>query len=91
LQACCNLGYAKCSRLPQERAADCVRYAVGADGEQRIVLTWVLERGHAPGQHGHAEYDCGAGRFAAPHPDPQVQRQLECYLEQYLARRGSRR
>lgn len=83
----CNLGYAgACPRLPGERAADCARYAVHLDAGARIVIAWVLERDHAPGEHGHVEYDRTAGAFASQHPDPCLQRQLECYLESYLRR-----
>lgn len=87
LQDCCNLGYAPCPRLPRDRPADSVRYGVAADSAERIVITWVFERGHAPGTHGHAEYDCALGGFSVSHPEPHIRRQLECYLDQYLERR----
>ena len=82
----CNLGYARCSRLPADRAADSVRYAVALAGAERLVVTYVFEREHAPGQCGHAEYDCREKNFSVPHPDPRIQKQLECYVGEYLAR-----
>ena len=88
----CNLGYARsCPRLPAERAADAVRYIVSLEGDERIVITYICERDHAPVEHGSAEYDCVARSFRVPHADPRIHRQLECYLASYLLRRPSAR
>lgn len=87
LKSACNLGYARCERLPEKRESDCVRYVVSLDSRERIVVTWASERGHAPGQHGHAEYDCAARKFTQPCPDLRIQKQVECYLDSYLRRR----
>ncbi len=84
----CNLGYAKqCRRLPREREADCARYAVSLDGDQRVVVTWILERDHAPGEHGHAEYDCAARQLTVAPDNARIRRQLECYLGEFLRRK----
>jgi hypothetical protein len=64
-----------------------VRYAVQQDAGTHIVIAWVRERNHAPGDHGRAKYDCAAAAFVSPHPDRCLQRQMECYLESYLRRR----
>jgi hypothetical protein len=83
----CNLGYAKgCSRLPAERKADAVSFAISLDGEERIVLSYIFERNHAPVELGYAEYDCVTGAFPIPHSDARIQKQLECYLASYLER-----
>ncbi len=87
LQERCNLGYARCSRLPAERLADAVRFAVALDAAERLVVTWVLERDHAPAGSGVVEFDRETRRFAVPHPDARIQKQLECYLAGYLERR----
>jgi len=86
----CNLGYARCSRLPSERVADAVRYAVALDGDERVVVTWVTERAHAPVECGHVEYDRAAQEFSVAHPDARIQKQVESYLAIYLARRPAR-
>jgi hypothetical protein len=87
LKDLCNLGYAKsCSRIPAERKADAVSFAVSLDGEERIVLAYIFERDHAPVELGYAEYDCLQGTFPIAHPDPGIQKQLECYLASYLER-----
>lgn len=83
----CNLGYARCPRLPEQREADCVRYIVSLDSRERIVVTWSSERLHAPRRWGFAEFDCAAGQFTQPCPDPRIQKQAECYLDAYLKRR----
>ena len=83
----CNLGYARCGRLPADRPADAVRYIVSLEGEERIVITYIIERDHAPVDTGCAEYDRAAGAFRVPHADPRIQKQMECYLASYLMRR----
>ena len=87
LKSACNLGYARCQRLPEPRDSDCVRYIVSLDSRERIVVTWTSERMHAPGRWGFAEYDTAAQRFTQPCPDPRIQKQVECYLDSYLKRR----
>ena len=58
----CNMGYADgCPRLPADRCADNVRFAVARDEESRIVLHYVSERFHQPVEYGRLEYDCGIG------------------------------
>jgi hypothetical protein len=84
----CNLGYAtQCLRLPADRRADCVRFAVAKDEGQRIVLQYVCERDHAPVEHGAVEFDCGQQRWLAQLDDGRLQRQAEVYLAVYLERK----
>ena len=83
----CNLGYPDgCPRLPSERCADNVRFAVARDEDSRIVLHYVSERLHQPVEYGRLEYDCQSQSWLAPMRDPCLQRQAECYLEVYLER-----
>lgn len=84
----CNLGYAgQCSRMPPERRADCVRFAVASDQGVRITMHYIYERDHAPVEWGLVDYDCAARRWFSPLQDEVVQRQAECYLAMYLERR----
>jgi hypothetical protein len=84
----CNLGYASgCSRMPEERCADGVRFAVARDEESRIVLHYVSERQHAPVEYGRLEYDCEARRWPTPMRNVCLQRQAECFVAVYLERR----
>ena len=84
----CNLGYADgCPRLPAERCADNVRFAVARDEDSRIALHHVSERFHEPVEYGRLEYDCGMERWLAPMRDACLQRQAECFVAVYLERR----
>lgn len=84
----CNLGYAEgCSRLPAERSADNLRFAVARDADSRIVLHYVSERFHEPVEYGRLEYDCGMKSWLAPMRDCCLQRQAECFVGVYLERR----
>jgi hypothetical protein len=85
----CNLGYAAaCPRLPAQRAFDAVRFAVVRDGGPRLILCFVCEREHRPAGHGTLEYDALLAQWAAPHPDPRIQKLAECYLDSYMTRKA---
>jgi hypothetical protein len=79
------LGYAAaCSRLPQQRACDAVRFSVARDRGAQLVLCFVCETGHRPAEHGKLEYDASLGQWTSSHPDARIQKMAECYLESYL-------
>ena len=46
--------------MPEDRYADCVRFALSKDEGTKIVLQYVYEREHEPIRHGVVEYDCVA-------------------------------
>ncbi|HEU4414004.1 MAG TPA: hypothetical protein VFT65_04410 [Candidatus Angelobacter sp.] len=85
----CNLGYAGggCSRMPRNRCADGVRFAVARDEDSRIILHYVSERDHEPVEYGRLEYDCATKSWPAPLREPCLQRQAECFVSIYLERR----
>jgi len=84
----CNLGYAKsCSRLPQDRACDAVRFCVATDSAQIISLQFVLETAYLPTEHGFLEYSQSLKTWTAPHSDHRVQRMAECFLQSYFDRK----
>jgi hypothetical protein len=84
----CNLGYAvACSRLPQERDSDSVRFSVAHDRGSQIFLWFIFERAHRPAGHGKLEYDASLQKWTSPHSDPRIQKMAECYLQSYLLRR----
>jgi hypothetical protein len=84
----CNLGYAHCAHLPAVRYADAVRFSVAASSHARVVLNYVCERDHHPGEHGTLDFDVSGRRWATTHPDARVQRMAECYLESHIERNG---
>lgn len=88
LREFCNLGYAaNCSRLPQQRSCDAVRFSVARDAGSQLFLWFVCEAGHLPASHGTLEYDISLQRWTCSHADPRIQKMAECYLESYLLRR----
>jgi hypothetical protein len=85
----CNLGYAEtCSRLPQQRTLDALRFSVTRDTGARLTVMFVGELRHRPTGHGILEYDLGEQRWVSPHPDLRTQKMAECYLQSYLLRRS---
>ena len=89
LRGLCNLGYASdCARLPAERACDAVRFSVAQERGTQLSVVFVCEAGHRPVQHGSLEYDSQQGWISC-HEDARIQKMAECYVESYLARRGS--
>src|SRR5579862_1117636 len=63
----CNLGYASsCSRLPEDRSADAIRFAVTRAGGDQLTICFVQELGHRPAGNGTLEYNliCGAWKSA---------------------------
>lgn len=86
----CNLGYARCGRIPENRDSDAVRLGIASDRGSEIVLTYVLEKSHSPIARGSLNCDLLTGSWPAPHPDIRIQKMAECFLESYLARRSPR-
>lgn len=82
----CNLGYARCVHLPAERHADAVRFSVAAASDSKIVVNYVCERDHRPGERGTLEFDLSAGLCTAPHSDPRMQKMAECFVGSYRQR-----
>jgi len=86
----CNLGYAKgCSRLPAERHADAVRFALGEERDGILHVLFACEREHLPAGHGELLYDAATGSWLQSHEDARVQRMAECYVRAQRERRGS--
>src|SRR6476620_8489137 len=83
----CNLGYAQaCPRLPKERAADAVRFAVNKESTERLQIQFVLESKHLPIDCGTLQYDRIAQSWTSEHSDSRIQRLADCFLEVYLER-----
>jgi hypothetical protein len=89
LKSGCNLGYARtCSRLPAERHADAIRFALGEDRDNIVRVSFACERASLPAGNGELLYDKNHGAWLEPHHDARVQRMAECYLEAQMARRA---
>ena len=84
----CNLGYAKhCPWIPAHREADKVSFSIARDREDIILIYYVLETDHMPGEHGTLQYDNQQLRWLKSHSDERLQKQVECYLASYLKRK----
>ncbi len=82
----CNLGYARgqCSDFPPGAETDAVRFAISEEGEEILLLSYVLERDHRPFAHGLLRYQTSGRRLLAAPADPVLQRQAEAYADGYL-------
>ena len=83
----CNLGYARtCPRLPQERAADAVRFGVNKESAERLHIQFVLESKHLPVEYGSLEYDRIAHCWLSQHSDSTIQKLADSFLHAFLER-----
>jgi hypothetical protein len=80
----CNLGYARCSRLPAERESDSVRFSARADNGS-VVVTYSCERDHRPVRAGNFVYQIAAADWSAA-PEPSLAPLAKCYLQSFLQR-----
>ena len=89
LRQWCNLGNArgKCPRFPEEASADAVRFMVAGDKDDVIKLQYVIEKDHAPLEHGPLEYSLKERRFLVGHSSELLRRQAQAYLESYQRRK----
>jgi hypothetical protein len=89
LRSGCNLGYAKsCSRLPVERDADAVHFALGEERDGILHVLFACEREYLPVNHGELLYVAASNSWLRSHDDPRVQRMAECYVEVQKDRRA---
>src|SRR6185295_3704525 len=85
----CNCGYARgrCDRFPGDSAADAVRFSVTDDTAARVSLVYVVEKDHAPAEHGTLEYFVEDARLDGPRISDVLEQQARAFLESYLRRR----
>jgi hypothetical protein len=84
----CNVGYAHgCHKLPGNRSADAVRFALGDERDGLIRIRFACEREYLPVAHGELVYEMASRQWPAPHSDACLQQMAECYLQTQLARR----
>ena len=86
----CNCGYARgrCDRFPGDSAADAVRFSVTDDSLSRLSVVYVVEKDHAPVEHGALEYAIEDARLDGPHISEVLIQQARAFLESYLRRRA---
>jgi len=82
LKTCCNLGYAKgCSRLPAERHADAVRFALAEEHDGLVHIRFASERDSLPAGHGELIYEMATRRWHTAHASACLLRMAECYIQ----------
>ena len=84
----CNLGYARdCTRLPQTREADAVRFSILRERDGQISLCYVAELNYLPQDSGNLHYELVSQRWHQKHPNERIQTLAEYFLQSYLQRR----
>ena len=83
----CNFGYARglCAEFPDGSAADAVRFSVSGTAKGIVKIVWILEKDHAPLEHGLLEYTKSTGAFVAE-PSGVLAVQARVFIENYLRR-----
>ena len=87
----CNLGYARgCSRLPGDRTADSVRFAIVRERGGEIEVCYSYERDYLPGEHGSLQFRLTGGAWTASGSETHLTRMAQCFLQSFLRRREGR-
>jgi hypothetical protein len=83
----CNFGYARgsCAEFPDNWAADAVRFSVAGNADGIVNIVWILEKDHAPVEHGVLEYMESTSAFVAE-PAGVLGVQARVFVENYLRR-----
>jgi hypothetical protein len=83
----CNFGYARglCVHFPDGSVADAVRFSVSGSANGVTRLVWILEKDHAPMEHGALEYRESTREFVDA-PQGVLRSQAQAFLENYLRR-----
>jgi len=86
----CNVGYGRgrCDRLPENAAADAIRFNVSADEGELIHIQYIVEKECWPKEHGSFECSSKSMQLAGAPADEILQRQASAFLESYVRRRG---
>jgi hypothetical protein len=85
----CNTGYARgrCDRFPAHSAADAVRFSVTGDQDDAVTLVYILEKNHAPAEHGVLNYSIPEARLVSGPIGEILAAQAGAFLKSYLRRR----
>jgi hypothetical protein len=78
----CNCGYARfrCSHFPEDAAADAVRFSILKDSDGCTELVYIVEKDHAPAEHGKLTYWMEEDRLDGPHTSDLLTRQARAFL-----------
>ena len=65
-----------------------MRFSVTDDTPNRLLVVYVVEKDHAPAQHGKLEYVIDDARLDGPPISEVLAQQARAFLESYLSRPG---
>jgi hypothetical protein len=74
-----------CPEFPDTSAADAVRFSVSGNADGIVKIVWILEKDHAPVDHGFLEYTKSTAAFAVE-PAGTLAVQARIFVENYLRR-----
>ena len=82
----CNCGYARgrCDRFPHGSAGDAVRFSVTGQTSSRLSMIYVVEKDHAPAEHGTLEFALADLSLAGPPIGDVLAQQARAFVESYL-------
>jgi hypothetical protein len=82
----CNFGYARgaCRHFPEATTADAVRFSVAGSEGDSIRIVWILEKDHAPLEHGIIEFRESTREFVDA-PKGAMGVQARVFIETLLA------
>ena len=83
----CNFGYARgvCAAFPDASAADALRFSVAGSAGGIVRIVWILEKDHAPVEHGVLEYRESTGEFVEKTYGV-LEEQAQAFVANYLSR-----
>ena len=86
----CNCGYARgrCDRFPSDSPGDAVRFSITGDTRTTLSVVYVVEKDHAPAEHGTLEYAIADARLEGPPIGEILAQQARAFLESYLGRQA---
>jgi hypothetical protein len=85
----CNYGYARgrCDRFPRDSSADAIRFSVTGDEDGRLRLVYIVEKNHAPAEHGLVESSVEEIQSIRVGESELISNQARVFLESYLRRK----
>jgi len=87
LRSQCNLGYAKCARLPEKREFDAVRFQVQSESLTTLRIQFACEVAHQPAAAGELRYDQSSMKWM-DRPVPSLMHLAEAAVRGWIRKHG---
>ncbi len=81
----CNYGYARflCPHFPEGAPGDAVRFSILKDADKCTELVYIVEKDHAPVDHGQLTYWVAEGRLEGAPASDVLARQARAFLDSH--------